>query len=287
MKAPAFQLYAREFLADTMNLTDAETGLFMRLLCVQWLEGGLPNDEDTLRGYSRGRTSLVKVKTKFKVGGDGLLRNERLEEIRSAQMAYKEKRSQSGKTGANTRWNHGTAIDLPSKTDGTAKVLPSPPDGTAISLPMANDSSASSSASSSANNTPLPPPLEGEEKAVEAAPTTTPPPDAPPKVKPKGPLQLRAEKLMRRRESTPLTAAEDRAFKKNAPCIKATSEDDWQALEAFYAAPQPETYARKDLAALVNNWNGEIDRAKAWLANPRGIAGPEPKSLLQKMAEAL
>lgn len=80
----------------------------------------------------------------------------------------------------------------------------------------------------------------------------------------KGPLQLRAERLMNRRPDTPLTAAEDRAFKKNKAAITATTEADWEALEAYYRAPQAETFSRKDLAALVNNWNGEIDRARKW-----------------------
>jgi len=70
---------------------------------------------------------------------------------------------------------------------------------------------------------------------------------------------------MKRRESTPLTQGESRAMSKNRAAIEATTEEDWQALERFYAAPQEKTYARKDLAALLNNWNGEIDRAKAWL----------------------
>ncbi len=81
---------------------------------------------------------------------------------------------------------------------------------------------------------------------------------------PKGALQLRAERLMRRRPETPLTENESRAFRRSKAAIEATTEAQWQALERYYAAPQSETYSRKDLAALVNNWNGEIDRALAW-----------------------
>jgi len=73
---------------------------------------------------------------------------------------------------------------------------------------------------------------------------------------------------MHRRPETPLTAAEQRAFKKNRAAIQATTEDQWKSLEAFYAAPQQQTFARKDLATLINNWNGEIDRATAWTRNP-------------------
>lgn len=74
--------------------------------------------------------------------------------------------------------------------------------------------------------------------------------------------------MFQRRPETPLTESESRAFRKSAAAIKATTEEDWKILEEFYAAPQHETYARKDLATLVNNWNGEIDRARVWRKRP-------------------
>lgn len=77
-------------------------------------------------------------------------------------------------------------------------------------------------------------------------------------------LQLRARAIFRRRPETPLTASEERAFAESRAAIEATSEEDWQLLEAFYAAPQSDTYARTSLATLLNNWNGEIDRARTW-----------------------
>lgn len=136
-------------------------------------------------------------------------------------------------------------------------------------------SSSSSSSSTENTNTPLPPkggelpllaPHEDEPRVSENA---TPP-------KAKGPLQLRAERLMRRRESTPLTQGESRAFKKNRTAIESTSEEDWIALERFYAAPQQQTFARKDLASLLNNWNGEIDKAKAWMGQAPAGSPVEP-----------
>lgn len=83
-------------------------------------------------------------------------------------------------------------------------------------------------------------------------------------IAPKGALQLRAESIFRNDPSRPLTPKETRAFVRAMPAIQATSEADWQLLEQFYAAPQSETYSRKDLAGLLNNWNGEIDRARTW-----------------------
>jgi hypothetical protein len=84
------------------------------------------------------------------------------------------------------------------------------------------------------------------------------------KVAAKDATQLRVERLMRRRESTPLSANEAKAYKAALPAILATQEADWVALEAFYAAPQSETFARKDLPQLLNNWNGELDKARNW-----------------------
>lgn len=103
------------------------------------------------------------------------------------------------------------------------------------------------------------------EKRREDTNTPLPPEGGnPPKVK--GPLQLRAERIFRRREDTPLTVSEERAFKKNKEAIKSTNEPDWLALEAYYSATihRDDDIRRRDLAQLLNNWNGEIDRAKSY-----------------------
>lgn len=126
--------------------------------------------------------------------------------------------------------------------NGTIKVKETPPP--------------SSSSSSSSINTPLPP--KGGEEAAEG------------KTKTKGPLQLRAEAIFNRRPATPLSAPEERALKGARAAIRATSEADWLVLEEFYRAPQTETFARKDLKTLLNNWTGEIDRARVWAKNKTG-----------------
>lgn len=88
---------------------------------------------------------------------------------------------------------------------------------------------------------------------------------AKPATKPKGPLQLRSERLFRRRIETPLSRSEQIALRTARPCIEATSEPDWLALERFYSAsPTDAPYRRKDFATLLNNWNGEIEKAHAW-----------------------
>ena len=80
----------------------------------------------------------------------------------------------------------------------------------------------------------------------------------------KEPILLRAEKLLRRLATTPQTAAERNAFLKNKQAIAATSEEDWRALERFYAAPQQITFSRKSLDTLYNNWNTEIEKARLY-----------------------
>lgn len=150
--------------------------------------------------------------------------------------------------------------------------------------PCSADSSATSSAHSSGSssadtegelernrkgnrNTPIAPLAGGEAldlKIEGSPPASTPLAEKLPRTK--SATQLRVEALMRRRPLTPLGPGEGKAYRRALPAIEATTPEDWTALEAFYAAPQPETFARKDLPALLNNWNGEIDRAKTWFA---------------------
>ena len=56
--------------------------------------------------------------------------------------------------------------------------------------------------------------------------------------------------------------------------VAATTEEEWTLLEAFYTAPQEKTYARKSLATTLNNWAGEISRAREWAK--RNQAGWQP-----------
>lgn len=77
-------------------------------------------------------------------------------------------------------------------------------------------------------------------------------------------IQLRAEKLHGKRATTPWDKAEIAAWKSAQPVVAATTEEEWLLLEAFYAEPQEKTYARKSLATTLNNWSGEISRAREW-----------------------
>lgn len=96
----------------------------------------------------------------------------------------------------------------------------------------------------------------------------------------KGKLQLRAEALFRRTADKPLDASEARALKGAKQAILSTTEEDWLFLERFYAAPQAETYARKGFAQLLNNWNGEITKAREWCKS-RGISFGQPSAAVR------
>lgn len=278
MKRPAFQFYPGDWMRDSAlrSCSVGARGLWMDMICLM--------HEGTPYGYLKVNLKVILPANLARmVGatleevdgwigeleGAGVFSRDEEGAIYSRRMIrdenIREARASGGKLGGNPALKDKAKVA--DKVILPANLKPTP--------------SYSSSPSSANTNTPLPP--KGGDLPLLAAPEDEPrvSGNAPPP-KAKGPLQLRAERLMRRRESTPLTHAETRAFVKNRAAIEATTEDDWQALERFYAAPQAQTYARKDLAALLNNWNGEIDRAKAWMGQaPAGtpvkaFVSPEP-----------
>ena len=76
--------------------------------------------------------------------------------------------------------------------------------------------------------------------------------------------QLRIEKLFNRRPSTPYDKSETSAWRSAKAVVEELTDFEWTKLEAFYAAPQRETYRRKSLATLLNNLSGEVENALQW-----------------------
>lgn len=76
--------------------------------------------------------------------------------------------------------------------------------------------------------------------------------------------ELRLKRWFKRRESTPLSDKEKKSIKSTLQ----TSDDEWTMLEAYYANPFPPNNdpRRRDMATLLNNWQGEIDRARGFMA---------------------
>lgn len=103
-KAPAFQMYASDFLTDTTELTVCEVGCYIRLLLYQWINDDLPNDIRRLSficGVSVDEMeSCWKLIThKFILNDKFRLYNPRLHETKVKQNIYREARSKAGKAG--------------------------------------------------------------------------------------------------------------------------------------------------------------------------------------------
>lgn len=109
-KAPAFQMYASDFLTDTHEFTVCEVGAYIRLLLSQWVNGSLPPDPKRLAFIAGMDTvnfleSWHILKTKFKENAEGRLVNSRMEQVRERQQMYSENRRKCGVRGAEARWN--------------------------------------------------------------------------------------------------------------------------------------------------------------------------------------
>lgn len=74
-------------------------------------------------------------------------------------------------------------------------------------------------------------------------------------------FQQRANRLLGRRDTTNWTPKEIKAAKPNLD----TCEEDWKLLEAFYSKRnEKDVYTRRSMETLLNNWAGEIDKARAY-----------------------
>lgn len=101
-KAPAFQLYTDDFLAGTLEMSQEEVGQLIRLLCHQWNRGSIPVETEKQQRLAGGCVS-VDVLAKFDECEDGLLRNKRLESVRTEKGIFLQQQSQKGKLSAEKR----------------------------------------------------------------------------------------------------------------------------------------------------------------------------------------
>lgn len=119
MKAPAFQFYADDFLAGTLDLSQEELGAYIRLLCHQWNRGSIPVETEKQQRLAGGPVS-ADVLVKFQLMPDGRLVNERLEQEREKQANFREAQSKKGKASAEARRNQ------PESNRGSTAVQPRP-----------------------------------------------------------------------------------------------------------------------------------------------------------------
>jgi len=143
-KSPAFQFYPGDFLSDenVISMTFEERGIYITLLCSCWIQGSIPADPEKLNrllpGYSNesGIPSQVLECFTEMEGDSKRLVHPRLDKERQKQADFKDVKSESGKRGAQKRWeNHQKK----------------PSNSSAIVLPMAKNSSSSLSSSSSSS----------------------------------------------------------------------------------------------------------------------------------------
>lgn len=119
-KPPAFQFYADDFLGGVDTFSQAEVGAYILLLCHQWNRGSIPVEPERQQNVAKGPVS-DHVRSKFKAGPDGMLRNERLEVERKKQADYREKQRQKGILSAQAR----STTRQPKSNHGSTTVEPS------------------------------------------------------------------------------------------------------------------------------------------------------------------
>lgn len=85
------------------------------------------------------------------------------------------------------------------------------------------------------------------------------------------PLMVRIGKWFGRREKTLWTIAELQAL----ISIRFIEGEDLSVMEEYYTAdiPTKENIRRRDLITMLNNWNGELDRAKGWATKQKPNSG--------------
>jgi uncharacterized protein YdaU (DUF1376 family) len=139
-KAPAFQLYTDDFLAGTIEMSQEEVGQFIRLLCHQWNRGSIPVETEKQQRLAGGCVS-VDVLAKFDYCEDGLLRNNRLESVRTEKGKFLQSQSEKGKLSAEKRRLEALERQSQSNQNPTAVEPVLQPDGQPDTQPEFNSPS--------------------------------------------------------------------------------------------------------------------------------------------------
>src|SRR6478609_723176 len=111
IKPPAFQFYADDFLAGVADMTQAEVGSYILLLCNQWSRGEIPTDKARMALIAKGDVT-DHVLAKFPDG-----KNKRMELERAKQDEWREKQRQNGIASGKARLNGRSTIVQPSLND--------------------------------------------------------------------------------------------------------------------------------------------------------------------------
>ena len=119
-KPPAFQFYAKDWLADqrVATLTLEEKGAYIELLASAWVEGSIPADVGAIAALLRIRPAKAEkvwtVLSGFFLQAPGLpgrLVNRRLEVEREAMDRYRAGQAEKGRAGNRKRWSSDRSGD--------------------------------------------------------------------------------------------------------------------------------------------------------------------------------
>lgn len=110
-EAPSFQLFAGDYLVDTIEWTAEEVGVYTRLLFAEWANGPLTFDINRLSRVAgiapkKFKKVFATIQCKFTFDDQKKMYNERLEETRDKQAKYREQQALKGKKRANQRWGN-------------------------------------------------------------------------------------------------------------------------------------------------------------------------------------
>jgi uncharacterized protein YdaU (DUF1376 family) len=108
-KAPAIQLYVSDFLTGTRFLSNAQTGLYIRLLLEQADKGFVGQEViENLHVYGKDSQGIwPTIASKFTEKEAGKFFNERMEKVLAEREAFRLKQSEKGKLSAEARLNRG------------------------------------------------------------------------------------------------------------------------------------------------------------------------------------
>jgi hypothetical protein len=242
--------YPADFLTGTADMSAIEVGGYIRLLCYQWLKGELPDDNEKLIFMAGVKEeNIPHILSKFIKGKNGKYYNKKLEIIREEYKNYCRKQ----KNNAIKRWHSNNLQNVPSHCGGIPTAMPADmPDG------MPKPCSSSSLSSSIVLNPPLPPKgdmcgvnkkiskmSQAEKKRVRVAENN--------------PVMIRIGKWFNRSPETLWSIYESQALEQ----LGAISEEEMIIMEKYYNMKiMGKDYRRRDIATLLNNWHGELDRAR-------------------------
>ena len=113
MKSPAFPFYAKDWLADDKRteMSAAQRGIYVDLLAYQWNNGSVPADPAEMARITGESPAMMRklfvgcLASAFPINGTGRRKNPKLEQWRTEQDKYRERKSKAGQAGASARWS--------------------------------------------------------------------------------------------------------------------------------------------------------------------------------------